>query len=118
MIVADNGNVRYNPMPFPVTVTVTNTGGMRTDSVFATIYMTPDLTLATGEQSTKRVLRITSYNVCYTKLLRRRLRTDVKVKMWVEPPAELKELAPDQAHDFWYTQNAHVVNVIEPYQKP
>jgi hypothetical protein len=55
-IVADNANVRYNPMPFPVTVTVTNTGGMRTDSVFATIYITPDLTLATGEQSTKRVL--------------------------------------------------------------
>ncbi|MFA6234994.1 MAG: hypothetical protein WC824_12550, partial [Bacteroidota bacterium] len=43
LIVADNGNVRYVPMPFPVTVTVTNTGGMRTDSVFATIYLTPDL---------------------------------------------------------------------------
>ncbi|MFZ1731533.1 MAG: VWA domain-containing protein, partial [Bacteroidota bacterium] len=56
MIVADNGNARYVPMPFPVTVTVNNTGGQRTDSVFATIYLTPDLTLATGENPTKRLL--------------------------------------------------------------
>jgi hypothetical protein len=55
-IVADNANGRYNPMPFPVTVTVTNTGGMRTDTVFATITLVGDLTLATGEQATKRLL--------------------------------------------------------------
>jgi hypothetical protein len=48
-IVADNVNVRYVPMPFPVTVTVTNVGGMRTDSVWATIILTKDLELATPD---------------------------------------------------------------------
>ena len=45
-ITADNINLRYVPMPFPVTVTVTNAGGMRTDSVFATITVPKDLELA------------------------------------------------------------------------
>ncbi|PLX33492.1 MAG: hypothetical protein C0600_00345, partial [Ignavibacteria bacterium] len=45
-IYADNANVRYYPMPFPVTVTVSNEGGTRTDSVFATIVFPPDLMLA------------------------------------------------------------------------
>lgn len=59
VITADNQNLRYNPMPFPVTVTVTNTGGMRTDSVFATIIVPPDLSLAgpdAPDNHTKRVL--------------------------------------------------------------
>jgi hypothetical protein len=56
VIVADNANVRYTPMPFPVTVTVTNTGGMRTADVYATIYLTGDLELAPGEAAIKRVL--------------------------------------------------------------
>ena len=58
-ITADNANVRYNPMPFPVTVTVTNEGGMRTDSVFATIIVPPDLSLAGADapdNNTKRLL--------------------------------------------------------------
>jgi Mg-chelatase subunit ChlD len=58
-ITADNANVRYNPMPFPVTVTVTNTGGMRTDSVFATIIVPPDLKLAGADapdNHTKRIM--------------------------------------------------------------
>ncbi|MBE0644121.1 MAG: hypothetical protein IH600_08575 [Bacteroidetes bacterium] len=60
----------------------------------------------------------TVFNLDHGRVQRRRLRTDVKVKMWVEPPEELKQLAPDQAHDFWYSQKASVENVIEPYQRP
>ena len=58
-IIADNVNLRYNPMPFPVTVTVTNTGGMRTDSVWATITLPKDLELAAPDipdRHTKRVM--------------------------------------------------------------
>jgi len=36
-------------MPFPLTVTVTNAGDALTDSVFATIDIQPDLTLAPGD---------------------------------------------------------------------
>ena len=45
-IVADNANMKYVPMPFPVTVTVRNTGGMKTDSVFAELILTPDLAIS------------------------------------------------------------------------
>jgi hypothetical protein len=48
-IVADNVNLRYVPMPFPVTVTVTNVGGMRTDEITATITLPKDLELATPD---------------------------------------------------------------------
>jgi hypothetical protein len=48
-IYADNANVRYYPIPFPVTVTVTNEGDMRTDSVFAEIVLPPDLKLAEND---------------------------------------------------------------------
>lgn len=60
----------------------------------------------------------TVYNLDKGRVQRRRLRTDVKVKMWVEPPEELKKLAPDQVHDFWYIQQASIENIIEPYQRP
>ncbi|PLX28230.1 MAG: hypothetical protein C0600_10075, partial [Ignavibacteria bacterium] len=43
-------NLRYDPMPFPVTVTVSNDGSGLTDSLFATISFLPDLTLA-GEDA-------------------------------------------------------------------
>ncbi len=49
VIAADNANVTYHPMPFPVTVTVTNEGGTRSDSVFATIVLPPDLRLADND---------------------------------------------------------------------
>ena len=57
----------------------------------------------------------TVFNIDAGRVQRRRLRTDVNVKMWVEPPEELKRMMPDQMHDFWYTQKASIVNVIEPY---
>lgn len=57
----------------------------------------------------------TVFNLDAGRVQRRRLRTDVNVKMWVEPPEELKRMMPDQMHDFWYTQKASIVNVIEPY---
>ncbi len=43
---ADNRNLRYNPMPFPVTVTIRNVGSETTDSLTATIIVQPDLSLA------------------------------------------------------------------------
>ena len=48
-IIADTVNRRYSPMPFPITVTVTNTGGMRTDSIRATIILPKDLELASPD---------------------------------------------------------------------
>lgn len=60
----------------------------------------------------------TVFNIDAGRVQRRRLRTDVNVKMWVEPPEELKRLAPEQVHDFWYSQKASIVNVIEPYDRP
>jgi hypothetical protein len=57
-IEVDTVNGRYHPMPFPVTVYVGNNGGMPTDSVFATIVVPPELSLAgpdAPDQNTKRL---------------------------------------------------------------
>ncbi|MBR9977950.1 MAG: VWA domain-containing protein, partial [Bacteroidetes bacterium] len=48
-IVFDTGNDIYIPMPFPVTATVTNTGGMSTEGVYATLHPVGDLSLVPGE---------------------------------------------------------------------
>ena len=42
-ITADYGNLRYDPMPFPVTVTVENLGNQLTDSITARIELPDDL---------------------------------------------------------------------------
>jgi hypothetical protein len=58
-IIADNMNLRYVPMPFTVTVTVTNAGDMLTDSVWARIVLPKDLELATPDipdHHTKHIL--------------------------------------------------------------
>jgi hypothetical protein len=58
-IKADRVNQRYSPMPFPIDVIVTNEGGKKTDSVFATIIVPPDLRLYGPDapnNNTKRVL--------------------------------------------------------------
>jgi hypothetical protein len=50
---------RYNPMPFSVDVSVTNTGGRKTDTVFATITVPKDLVLYgpdAPDKHTKRIL--------------------------------------------------------------
>jgi len=44
----------------------------------------------------------------------RKLHQNVSLKFFVEVPTELKQMAPDQAKDFWMVQNATVENVIEP----
>ncbi|MBR9977930.1 MAG: VWA domain-containing protein, partial [Bacteroidetes bacterium] len=46
-------HTNYEPMPFPVTVTVTNTGGQPTDEVFATITAAGALTLVDGEAAVR-----------------------------------------------------------------
>ena len=58
-ITADIVNLRYVPMPFPVTVTVTNTGGMRTDSVWATIIVPKDLELSAPDIPDRVTKRLT-----------------------------------------------------------
>jgi len=45
-IVADNDNQKYVPMPFQVTVNVTNKGGMKSDTVWARITVPSKLALA------------------------------------------------------------------------
>ena len=44
--------------------------------------------------------------------MRRFIRSDVFVKMFIEPPEELKKLAPEQAKDFWWSQDAYIENTI------
>ncbi len=39
----------------------------------------------------------------------------MRVKFYVEPPEELKKLVPDQAKDFWMTQDATVENTVERF---
>jgi hypothetical protein len=59
IIAVDRYTQQYAPMPFPVTVLVTNAGGMRTDSVFTTIILPPELSLAgpdAPDNHTKRLL--------------------------------------------------------------
>ncbi|MCZ7558084.1 MAG: VWA domain-containing protein [Bacteroidia bacterium] len=58
-ITADTTYLRYNPMPFPVTVTARNTGGSRTDTLRASIVLPTELTLAAPDapdRFTKRIL--------------------------------------------------------------
>jgi hypothetical protein len=58
-IAVDTATRGYAPMPFTVNAMVTNTGGRRTDTVFATITVPKDLTLSgpdAPDRMTKRVL--------------------------------------------------------------
>ena len=58
------------------------------------------------------------FNLDRGRLQRRRLRNAVNVKMWVEIPAELKEMTkgtPQEMHDFWWTLKGDTENVVEPY---
>lgn len=45
--------------------------------------------------------------------LKRSFTQRMRVRFFVEPPEELKKLVPDQAKDFWMTQDASVENTIE-----
>jgi hypothetical protein len=45
-ITADNANIKYTPMPFPVTLRIVNCGTANTDTVWSTIIVPPDLALA------------------------------------------------------------------------
>ncbi len=44
----------------------------------------------------------------------RKLKQQIYVKFFVEMPEEVKQLAPDQAKDFWLVQKASIENVIAP----
>lgn len=58
---------------------------------------------------------LTVFNLDEGRVRRRSLQTDVHVRMYVEPPDELKELAPEQARNFWWTQKARVKTTVDPY---
>ncbi|MBN1448693.1 MAG: hypothetical protein JXA28_12245 [Bacteroidetes bacterium] len=57
---------------------------------------------------------LTIFNMDAGRVRRRSLQTDVNVRLYVEPPQELKEMVPE-SRNFWWTQDAHVENSIEPY---
>ena len=68
-IVPNHTTGTCDPNPFPLTITATNRGNILTESnVSATIELPPGLSFAGSE--VPDAFRITSYNVCYTKLLR------------------------------------------------
>ncbi len=58
-ITADNATLKYVPMPFQVTLTALNNGGIKTDSVWATIILQPDLALADGDAPDKNTKLMT-----------------------------------------------------------
>ncbi|GEM_PF-1146889 len=58
---------------------------------------------------------LTVFNLDEGRVRRRSLQTNVHVRMYVEPPDELKEIAPQQARNFWWTQKASVKTTVEPY---
>ncbi|MFZ1729047.1 MAG: DUF6263 family protein [Bacteroidota bacterium] len=77
--------------------------------------------MATMSEFEARGKGSTVFNIDKGALQRRRLRNTVKVRMWVEPPDELKQMTkgtPQEVHDFWWTLNGITENVIEPYLRP
>jgi hypothetical protein len=58
---------------------------------------------------------LTVFNMQHGRLQRRNLRTDIHVRMYIEPPEELKKLAPEQGQNFWWVQKAYTEDRIEPY---
>ena len=58
---------------------------------------------------------LTVFNMQRGRVQRRKLRTDVNVRMYVEPPEELKQVAPQDAQNFWWITKAFTEDIIEPY---
>jgi hypothetical protein len=58
----------------------------------------------------------TSFNLDKGRVHRRSISNSVFVNMFVEPPEELKRLAPDQARNHWWSQKAVTEDSIEPWQ--
>ncbi len=54
----DKALQRYTPMPFDVTLTMRNDGGSRTDTVWATIIVPPDLVLSGPDSPNKHTKRV------------------------------------------------------------
>jgi hypothetical protein len=57
----------------------------------------------------------TVYDMTAGNPLKRSFTQRMRVKFYVQPPEELKQLAPEQAKDFWMTQDATVENSIERF---
>ncbi len=58
LIKADKVNQRYDPMPFEVTVNISNDGGRRADTVEATIFIDPDLSLAGADAPSRYTKKV------------------------------------------------------------
>jgi hypothetical protein len=59
----------------------------------------------------------TSFNMDKGRVHRRSITNSVFVNMFVEPPEELKRMAPDQARNHWWSQKAATEDSIEPYTR-
>jgi len=58
---------------------------------------------------------LTVFNMERGRVQRRKWRTDVDVRMYVEPPEELKQVAPQDAENFWWITKAFTEDIVEPY---
>jgi hypothetical protein len=59
----------------------------------------------------------TSFNIDVGRVHRRSIKNSVFVNMFVEPPDDLKRMAPDQARNHWWSQKAATEDSIEPYTR-
>ncbi|MDH7516553.1 MAG: DUF6263 family protein [Bacteroidota bacterium] len=81
-------------------------------------YIGPDV-LDTGQgNATVHEFRVegtatTAFSLREGKPLSRSLVQKLSTRFYVEPPPELKQIAPDQAKNFWWTQRAVIENTIE-----
>lgn len=56
---------------------------------------------------------LTVFDLAAGRPASRAIMQKVYAKFFVEPPAELKQVAPDQAKDFWWIQEATIGNTVE-----
>jgi hypothetical protein len=70
--------------------------------------------IATMEKFDIKGSGVTVFNADRGTPVRRKMAQTVFAKFFVQPPEELKKVAPEQAKDFWWTQEASVENDIEP----
>ena len=68
--------------------------------------------MATVDKFNVRGSGLTLFNVDTGRPATRKITQKVSAKFFIEPPAELKQAAPDQARDFWWSQEATIESVV------
>lgn len=71
--------------------------------------------MATMEDFNVKGTGRTTYNIDKGRVHRRKIKNTVYVKMYIEPPAELKQLT--KIENFWWSNSATVEDSIEPYTR-